>query len=41
LQPGYDKDKDLKSIVDSQEQAIAALTEQLTKLMNQIDPKDI
>lgn len=40
LQPGYDKNEELKGIVDSQEKAIADLTEQLTRLMNQINSAD-
>lgn len=40
LQPGYDADKDYKSVIDKQEQAIAYLTEQLAILMNQLDSTD-
>lgn len=40
LQPGYDANKDYKSVIDKQEQAIAYLTEQLAILMNQLDSTD-
>ena len=40
LQPGYDANKDLQSVVDNQEQAIANLTEQLAMLMNQLNLKN-
>lgn len=37
LQSGHNANKDLENVVSQQEQAIAYLTEQLAKLMNQLD----